>query len=52
MSPDEALEKAAAMLERRAGNEVYQKAWKIAARLIREMKSSAEKVNVKVEENA
>lgn len=47
MTADEALERAAQMLERRSGNEQYMKAWKVAAKLIRSMK----KVNRQSETN-
>lgn len=37
-----ALERAAVRLEQRAGNKLYQQAWKIAAKMIREMKPELE----------
>lgn len=33
-----ALERAAAAIERKSGNKVYMAAWKIAAKIVREMK--------------
>lgn len=33
-----ALERVAAAIERKAGNKVYMAAWKIAAKIVREMK--------------
>lgn len=43
MTANEALEKAAMMLENRGGNAIYRKAWRAAAKLLRSMKS--EEVN-------
>jgi hypothetical protein len=38
-SIDDALEAAAQKLESHAGNAIYQKAWRVAAKIIRSMKS-------------
>lgn len=38
MLDDATLEAAAQMLEERYGNDAYQKAWKAAAKLVRDMK--------------
>lgn len=42
MNADDILERAAQMLETRAGNEIYRKAWRRAASLIRSLKANAE----------
>lgn len=36
---NEALEEAAQALEQRAGNAVYKQAWKVAAKLVRNLKT-------------
>lgn len=48
MNADDILERAAQMLETRAGNEIYRKAWRRAASLIRSLKAEVNRRGAEV----